>query len=292
MQAFKRFGGGSSYFVLLLASAIWQSAAQPVVYQATGTRDEIQPIIDQFKHDIVFGPGGDAQHPPSVLGSFRVATFDDVNATATTLTRGNLTSGGITLLGDFGPFPLVSANVTDASNPNRLFGDINPAHPAEFEAFSAPSILALDYAFYGNESVDLMMGDVHNLYLPRNAFGAVFIGVDSPDSAFFRGYQVDFDPLDPNRSVPLTYNVLPAGPGEFSFLGVILDSGRMAGLRLRMPNLMDSTQDAVAMDNLILGLAPPIPEPTPMCLLLGGGLVTWIIVRRQRGQARRRVGDG
>lgn len=56
----------------------WQGFALPIIYQATGTREQVQPVIDQFKHDIIYGPGGSEQNPPQFLGQFKEATFDDV----------------------------------------------------------------------------------------------------------------------------------------------------------------------------------------------------------------------
>src|SRR5689334_11114610 len=78
MKTWKRWEAGVSTLLLLLWCGL-RIEAQPVIYKATGSREQIQLTIDQFKHDIIYGIGGDAQHPPSVLGSFRVATFDDVN---------------------------------------------------------------------------------------------------------------------------------------------------------------------------------------------------------------------
>ena len=273
---------------LLVCSVARNDAAGHVVYQVTGTREQLQPVIDQFKHDIVYGPGGDEQHPPSVLGSFKVATFDDVNAGPTTTTvHGWLRSGGISLLSAFGPDFLVSAHVDDPRDPNRLFGDIDPGHATEFQSFSFPSSLAFQHTFTENDVADLFIGESFEspslLNNPRNAFGAVFTGVDSPESAFFDGVQMDFDSLDPSRVVALHYDIPPAPPGQFSFLGVILDAGRMGGLFLRLPSLTDEAQDAVAVDDLILGVAPPIPEPSSI-LLLSGGLVAWVTfyLRRHR----------
>lgn len=265
-----------------------------MIYQATGTREQIQPVVDQFKHDIVYGPAGSEQNPPLFLGSFRIATFDDVSsATATESAGTQLTSGGITLWSAFGPRFVVSANSSGATDPNRLFGDINASYPAQFNTFSSPSILAFQYGLPPNESADLVLDDPRNPFYgaPKNAFGGVFVDVDSPFSAYFDTYRSDYDPLDPMKGEFLHFAVPAAtGSGNFSFLGVILNPGSSAWVRLRLPDLTakgeDETDDMVAIDDLILGQAPPLPEPSSIVLLLVGGVFAWISLHYRRTQAR------
>src|SRR4051794_23895162 len=82
--------------------------AQPIIYQATGTREQIQPTIDQFKHDIVYGPGGSEQNPPPFLGSFKVATFDDVRPALTERYVSQFASGGLLFFGGPSSGPYIS----------------------------------------------------------------------------------------------------------------------------------------------------------------------------------------
>jgi hypothetical protein len=113
------------------------------------------------------------------LGSYLVATFDDVGGTGGTTRPGaaNLLSGGISFTGGPGTWGLVSAATDDPNDPNRLFGDINPMYPSVFQAFSSPSILAFNH-WGGN------MGAYIDGATNLNAVGAVFIDVNSPSSAF------------------------------------------------------------------------------------------------------------
>lgn len=144
-------------FVGLLAVCSVGIEAAPAIYQATGTKEQIEPVIDQFKHDIIYGPGGDQQDPPALLGSFHIATFDDLGAGLTTsrITPWRVTSGGVTVhCNPFGERLLLSSG-TDDTDPNRLFGDIDPSYPAEFEAFSSPSILAVQFGPPGHQELYL-----------------------------------------------------------------------------------------------------------------------------------------
>jgi hypothetical protein len=72
---------------------------QPVIYQATGTKEEVERAVEQFKHDITYGVGGDAQHPPEFLGSYKVADFQGLNTGETSsLLPDKFDSGGLTFL--------------------------------------------------------------------------------------------------------------------------------------------------------------------------------------------------
>jgi hypothetical protein len=83
--------------ILLVATfgCMCVASAKPIVYQAVGTREAIQPTIDRFKNDIVYGIGADAEHPPAKLGSFKIATFEDLPPRESTLRTSGLTSGGL-----------------------------------------------------------------------------------------------------------------------------------------------------------------------------------------------------
>ena len=238
--------------------------AQPVIYQATGpTRESIQPVVDQFKHDIVYGLGGGEQNPPPFLGSFKVATFDDVNREDRSVIRGPFESGGLTFL-SLSASMFISASNLDPNNPNRLFGDIDPRYPSLFLPFSEPSALGIttivpsDFFWVFNDSTARYR---------QNAFGAVFLSAGLPAIAILEGGGA--------RTLSVT---LGPEPKSFSFLGVIDPKEFMFVTTLR---LSDLTRGPVAVDDVILGTAVPLPEPSSMILLLAGGLLTWITLRRQ-----------
>jgi hypothetical protein len=237
-----------------------------VIYQATGSREDIQPVIDRFQHDIIYGPGGDAQHPPPIPGSFQVASFDDVsNAPATVLrpSRGFLTSGGITFWGGPGTPVMVSAGTADPNHPNRLFGDLDPRYPTLIEPFSAPSVVAME-ALGPPPSTGFMSAGLWEwniaetpTLVPFNAFAAVFTGAETPTTISLQAGGL------PEHLLNLP--VLAADPGEFSFLGAIVPEARYLAFSVYAPPLrVDPVRNLVTMDNLILGKAYPLPEPRPL----------------------------
>jgi hypothetical protein len=254
MNTLRRFGGGWLRLRLPLLCSLWRIEAQPVIYEATGTKDQIQPVIDQFEHDITYGVGGSAQNPPPFIGSYQVATFDDVGSA----TNRNLTmilSGGLHLMGGSADTMYVSGG--------------------GLPSFSPPNSLTL--VTEATSSSDfLFVNDLINRHLP-NAFGAVFANVESSTAAGLEGFL---------GGTPFHFGAQPTtGPNDFSFIGVIYPTQvfstttiRMDGTHASPPNGPPSS-DSVVADDLILGLAPPLPEPNSIFLMLFGGLVTWITLR-------------
>ncbi|MHC1767005.1 MAG: hypothetical protein AB9869_22340 [Verrucomicrobiia bacterium] len=218
MKALKCFKGGCFPLGLLLLCSITRNdAASPIVYQATGTREQIQPVIDQFEHDILYGIGGDPQQSP-ILGSVKTVTFDDVSAGSekTVEWSGAGKSGGVVLPVPPGDLFSVSAGTADPNNPNRLFGDIHSSYLTEFAPFSSPSILALRRPGFNDPAISIVFaGRVDD---SMKGIGAVFVDVDSPTSAYF---QVNRFPLP-----QLRFDV-PSAPGhaDFSFLGLLMEEG-------------------------------------------------------------------
>jgi hypothetical protein len=239
-------------------AALWlrsgsEVQGQQLVYQATGTRAQIQLEIDRFKHDIIYGPGGDEQHQPPNFGSFTVATFDDLDLgeNATYSHQGHVMSGGLIIDGSL----YISAASADPANPNRLFGDINPDLPSVFQAFSSPSILSVP----NWRGLVWVVNNAPDKRFTQNAFGAVFMNVTSPSMTRFEGsFTV--------AQVP----VPTAEPGSFSFLGVIQTDHALDTTTIRLDGLFD--RNPVAVDDIILGTAPPLPEAPSILLLLIGGV--------------------
>jgi hypothetical protein len=244
--------------LLLLCSTARNEAAAPTVYQATGTREQIQPVIDQFKHDIIYGVGGSEHNPPPHLGSYSVATLDDVDANFIDHYSWDVRSGGLRLLG--------------SSSSAFYISDL-------FPAFSSPNSLVLSTPASSRSDFLFLMFDHTQRH---NAFGAVFGNATSPSSArletilggsFF------------NLDAPATQR-----PDEFSFIGFIsaeVSSPTAVRMNGNYPLDFDALPAAgsVSVDDLILGVAPPIPEPSSVVLLLLGGLLAWTVLRSRQDLA-------
>src|SRR5262245_55673089 len=91
----------------LLLLGLLRIQAQPVIYSATGTRDQIQPTIDRFKHDIVYGIGVDNA---MTLSSYNVATLDGLEVGFHGI---SLNDGGLSLY--TGPAISLFVNTTPAA---------------------------------------------------------------------------------------------------------------------------------------------------------------------------------
>lgn len=260
------------------------------VYQATGSREDVQPTVDRFKRDIVYGVGSNPNSLGDAIAGFRVATFDDLVQQSTT-TQGFAAGDSHDILFQGpgqGPLPffggaLISANSNDSDNPNRLFGDIHPDYPTQFQPFSSPAILAqqgFELSFALRDCCDTF---------PLTAFGAMFLDVDSPTSS-----TIVFDTANFGRS---EYAVPAAsGNGQFSFLGVILAPAEM-GMNLVTFNLPllraegeDALHDMVAVDDVILG-AVGVPEPSSWVLgMIGAGLfIAWRWLRKPQSTCSKRL---
>ena len=230
--------------LILYVASCCLGQAQPIVYEATGTKEQIQPVIDQFEHDIVYGPSGSVQNPGSQLGSYKVATMDDVSSGSIGVDVNPLPSGGLDIIAGPGMTVYVSASASAFSPPNDLTvrsaamnraGDIIVAEPT-----GSPSE-----------------------FVPANGFGAVFANVSGATPA--------------NLSVAgISYNVpLTMGPGTFSFVGVLQQGSGFIGDLIEMEALAKPftgppTSDLAVVDDLILGHTFNVPEPPTMALFTLG----------------------
>jgi hypothetical protein len=283
MNAFTRIPGTSiliSLGVLLLTTAISQGAA--VVYQATGTRPEdLRPIMDEFKRDVLFGIGNRALPSEWTPGSFAEATFDDLSVGSLSSNRFSLESGGVPLIAVAGNKMLVSADTTNLAGGNLLFGDINPQYAETFQAFSSPSVL----------SIGLPPGLISIQRPPNaNAFGAVFSDVDFEGTAKFEGV-FESSSIPVGSQLQFSFNI-PATPGQrnLSFFGVIFDGNETLNLlAVRLPGLPEQSdlpsesqlRDFIAVDNLIIGRSA-VPEPSTLALTGIGGIIWSLLMIRKR----------
>ena len=241
--------------------------AQPLVYQATGTREQVQAAVAQFEHDIVYGATGDAQHPPLNLGSYRVATFDDVPPTSQAF---NLSSGGLTFLGG-------------VAGSSRLFVSDNGG-----AAFSTPNSLSLTTIGQDGSGFATVFVPDFSQRFAQNAFGAVFANVPSGTVALEGGLP------DGSR---FSFEAEPATTsGQFSFLGIIDPQQFFTQTWVRMNatfslnGTIPPGADAGIVDQIILGAAVPLPEPKSLHLLMAAAVVggtTWFVRR-----ARARLANG
>ena len=241
--------------------------AETYFYQATGpTRESIQPVVDQFRNDIVYGRGGSALNPPTFLGSYRLATFDDAAAANKTVRAASVVSGDLIFRAATDSL-LVSATEGDG----RLFGDLGEKYPGWFSAYSGASVLSL--AALGTESATgfvVSPDSAEPSKTQSNAFGAVFVDVD--DSA-----SISVSWLFPSGHHVVSVATSP-GDGQFSFLGILMAGDEfpfasafnvdLPGLPIEPPlSTEDATHDVVAIDDVIIGTAPPVPEPSSGVLL-------------------------
>jgi hypothetical protein len=270
------------FSLLLVPVAAAHGAA--VIYQATGARPEdIQPKIDEFKRDILFGIGNPTLPPQRAPGSFAEATFDDLPASSSATTHSfSLTSGGVNLLAFAGTQLWLSAGTATGAGENLLFGDVSPQYPQTFQAFSSPSLLA----------AGLPLG-VIIIQRPAgaNAFGAVFSDVDFEGGARFEGL-INTPSLQPALTAPFSFNI-PASPGQkmFSFFGVIFVGFETINVvAVRLPGLLEQSalpgesqlRDFIAVDNIIIGAAVPEPSSFVLSAMALAGFLLNLKTRRKR----------
>lgn len=137
----------------------------------------------------------------------------------------------------------------DSDNPDGAaprFGDINPGYPAEFRTFSAQRL----FSPVGSNVVNLRfrVPGTDRLAVVRG-FGAVYTGVDRPETAFQY-----FDA----KGRSLGRFTVPVGKRSLSFLGVVFTKAVVARVRIEYGNRAlgpDETGDidVAVMDNFIYG---------------------------------------
>ena len=170
----------------------------------------------------------------------------------------------------------VSANAVNPTSTPIEFGNLNPAYPAAFAAFSAQRL----FTAIGSTVVDV------NFFVPGSTtaaltrgFGAIFTDVDSSTST-----SISF--FDAANNLLQTFAV-PATTGDqtFSFLGVDYGSAVVSHVRITSGNQPlgpNTTGDVVAMDDFIYGEPiAAVPEPETTALLLAGLGALGAVVRRR-----------
>ncbi len=265
-----------------------EANAAPVIRAASGDSPAaIQGGVDQFRADLG-GVNNGAGGGPFASG-FRAVNWDGVpdGFSAPNLFPGdffNSTSQrGIEFTTPGTGFQ-VSADSDNPSMTPVRYGNINPAYPSMFQTFSSERLFTavessiLDVTFF--------VPSMPSVPAYVIGFGAVFAGVDLPDST-----SLEFFDLTDNS---LTTVFVPSGTsGGLSFLGVSFDGGEQIG-RVRItsgnsalgPGIVDGGGvDLVVMDDFVFGEPQAVPEPRAALLVLGAVLAL-LALRPGRPQSR------
>jgi hypothetical protein len=306
------------FSVALLISATDVHAQTPQVFSGTGV-DGVTSAIASFKAAI---GGADNR---SVTGAqptgFRQVTWDDVpDSLATPYTnvdgfdfyntlspRGLIVRATPVLEGQDPNALEVSANASNPASAPVLFGNINPALPSYFAAFSPQRIFRV-FPLY-REPVVFISFKVPGTSTSAavSGFGAVFTDVNLTGST-----QLSFNDLNNGSLGSFT---VPAASGHqtVSFFGVVFPGAHISSVRIQVGTasvsnsvMEDATHDIVALDNFVYAepqpyAPPPLTVTTPTAqtdftatgpfLTLSGGVlradrVTWTSDRGGSGMWR------
>ncbi|HEX5041885.1 MAG TPA: hypothetical protein VFV75_03210 [Candidatus Polarisedimenticolaceae bacterium] len=243
----------ASILTLSLHSA---ASAAAMVFEAAGpTAADIQAAVDDFRDFL--GPLN-----PNAIGSFpsgrREINWDgvpDVFAAPNALPAGFFNANSPRGVVFFTPGTgfQVSADSANPTNTPILFGNLQPAFPLRFRAFSPERL----FTALGSNIVETLF------FVPGSTeaatvtgFGVVFTDVNRADST-----KIEF--LNARGNVFFSKDVLPGGArlGTFSFLGVSFDAGERAYMvRITSGNRAPRAplRDVVMMDDFIYA------EPQPL----------------------------
>ena len=141
----------------------------------------------------------------------------------------------------------------------------NPTYGAIFTAFSP---LRLFSAIGGRiTDVEFSVPGMSNLEARVTGFGAVFTDVDQPDGSRHgnrkASTRMDFFGADGEL---LYSSAVPASPGDggLSFLGIVFEDARIAGVQITSGNVAPGADDGrkhdvVVMDDFLYGEPEPLP---------------------------------
>ena len=246
---------GLALAALALSSATTASAA-PVVFEAAGpTAHDIQTAVADF---------GDFLGPknPNVVGSFpdgrREINWDGVPDTVAAPNRMppdffNVNSPRGAVFFTPGTGFQISADSDNPTHTPLLFGNLQPAFPLRFRAFSPERL----FTSLGSSIVETTFFEPGTTTPATvDGFGVVFTDVNHADST-----KIEF--FDVHGHLLFSKNVRPGGavPGTFSFLGVGFDAGEQVYMvRVTSGNRapVAPARDVVMMDDFIYG------EPQPL----------------------------
>lgn len=236
----------------------------PIVFQAAGpTAASIQSSVDAYR--AALGATNNANATGPLASGRREINWDGGSTTnQNTAVAGNpfagfqLTRGALFTTPDGTGF--VQAPPEGLAS---LFN--NPTYGAIFTAFSP---LRLFSAIDGRiTDVDFFVPGMSNLLARVTGFGAVFTDVDQPDGSRHgnrkASTRMDFFGADGEL---LYSSAVPASPGDggLSFLGIVFEDARIAGVRITSGNVAPGPddgrkQDVVVMDDFLYGEPQPLP---------------------------------
>lgn len=262
-------------------------AAAVIRADAGAAPTDIQDTISLFQTDLG-GVNNGAGGGPFASG-FRAINWDGVpdtsaspNSLATNFFNSSSMRGAV--FATPGSGLQVSADLDNPSMTPVRFGNIDPAYPSTFQAFSTERL----FSAVGSPIVNISFFVPGMPTMPAYVagFGAVFSDVDFGDSAFIEYF-------DENANT-LTTVFVPAATNGLSFLGVFFNAGeRVARVRITSgnaplgPGITDEgTTDLVAMDDFIYAEPQMVPEASTFALL-GLGACMLLAVRRRRQRNRR-----
>jgi hypothetical protein len=228
--------------VLILLGAAAPADAAITVRQASGPGPaSIEAAVDLFRADL--GPAN-ASDPPAGSGR-REIDWDgvpDSQADPNLLPDGSYGARGV-VLSTPGSGLQVSADVSNPTDEPPLF-----SHPNLFEPFSPQRLFSpLGSTF---TDVEFVVPGGIDPALSRG-FGAVFTNVDTAGRS-------RIELFDASGALIVSRNVPPAtGNATLSFLGISLDEGRVARVRIRSgdnaPDSSATTNDTTALDDFVYG---------------------------------------
>jgi hypothetical protein len=247
----------------------------PVVFQAAGpTVESIQSTVDAFRAALGNPNNGNAAGP--LASGRREINWDGGGNNQTTAVSGNplaafqITRGALFTTPDGKGFVQAPASADPALFPPGGMAGLfnNPTYGTVFAAFSP---LRLFSAIGGRITVVEFFVPGGNGPATTTGFGAVFTDVDQPDgsgpgkkhgnrkaSTLIEYFGVD--------GKLLFSSFVPASPGSASqsFLGIVFDDARIAGVRITSgddePGADDDDKnDIVLMDDFIYGEPQPLP---------------------------------
>jgi hypothetical protein len=228
--------------VLILLGAAAPADAAITVRQAAGASPvSIQAAVDQFRDDL--GPSNDSF--PAGESGRREIDWDgvpDSQADPHMLPDGSYGARGVVLTTP-GSGLQVSADASNLDDEPPLFG-----RPSLFEAFSPQRLFSplgstvTDVAFVVPGGTDPALS---------RGFGAVFTNVDTAGRS-------RIELFDATGALIVARNVPPAsGNATLSFLGISLDEGRVARVRIKSgdnpPDSAVTTNDTTVLDDFVYG---------------------------------------
>jgi hypothetical protein len=253
--------GGMAVLVPVLAS----SPASSQEYSASGSKDDVTVIFDNFRNNETGSTG-------------QRITWDGVGdgASSPNAMPGNQFNNRGVLFSTPGTSLQVSANDGNPGGVPTQFGNLQAGYPQIFEPFSGDQL----FTAIGSNIVDVQF------VLPNtstqaltNSFGVIFSDVDLFGPTTLELFDINGGSLGKFTSPANP----PVGPEneQFSFLGFSFDTPLIARARITSGNFevapsFSDMKDFVVMDDFVFG-ATVIPEPSTWLSFLAGlaGLV-WL----------------